>query len=172
MKNPHEQYPPGRWAAAYISELHKHLRGRLAGGEDAQDIAQEACLKLLQTKHSESIRNPKAYLYRIAHNLLYQHYNQAPARHSEFEVEQLRAADPSPEEQAIVDTRRAQIDRALAELPDKCRIVLLLRWRDGLRVAEIAARMQLSRAMVKKYLAAGLAHFRKRLNRFALADRA
>ena len=34
----------------------------------------------------------------------------------------------------------------------------------GLRIAEIAERMQLSHGMVKKYLAQGLSHLRKRLD--------
>ena len=52
---------------------------------------------------------------------------------------------------------------ALRELSPKCQRALLLRWREGLKVAEIAEIMQLSRGMVKKYLAQGLVHFRKRL---------
>ena len=68
--------------------------------------------------------------------------------------------------------QRQQINRAVQELSPKCQQALRLRWREGLRVAEIAERMDLSTAMVKKYLAQGLAHCRKRLNRYVVADRA
>ena len=58
-----------------MTDLYRHLLGKLACEEDAQDIAQETCLKMLQaSRKTNNIRNPKAYLYRIAHQLLYHHY--------------------------------------------------------------------------------------------------
>ena len=58
-----------------MTRLHRHLRGKVACDEDARDIAQEACLKMLQaSRKTNDIRNSKAYLYRIAHYLLYHHY--------------------------------------------------------------------------------------------------
>lgn len=61
---------------------------------------------------------------------------------------------------------------ALDELSPKRRTALIPRWRYGYRVTEIAKHMTLSNAMVKKYLARGLAHFRNRLHRYKIADRA
>lgn len=65
--------------------------------------------------------------------------------------------------QAADAFRREWINDAVAELSPKCREALYLRWRKGYRVDEIAQAMGLSRGMVKKYLARGLAHCRKRL---------
>ena len=59
---------------AHVERLRRHLRKRLASEEDVSDIAQEACLKLLQAPHPESIDNPRAYLFRIAQHLTYRHY--------------------------------------------------------------------------------------------------
>ncbi len=67
------------------------------------------------------------------------------------------------ETQAADAFRREWINDAVAELPPKCREALYLRWRKGYRVDEIAEAMELSRGMVKKYLARGLAHCRERL---------
>ena len=154
----------------YIDGLQSYLRVRLANEEDALDITQEACLRVLRVNPA-SVENPRAYLYRIAHNLVYQHYrNRWQRLTNDVETDALASTDPSPEEIAATWIRKRQVETAMRELPMKCRMVLVLRWRDGLRVAEIAERMGLSRAMVKKYLAYGLAHFRKRLRWYVLAD--
>lgn len=138
---------------------------------DAEDIAQEACLKLLSIPDLRHIRQPKAYLYRIAHNLASRHYR-AQLVHIEtgFDVDVLPAAGPSSDELAGSEQQRRLIGRAMRELSPKCQTTLALRWWWGLRVAEIAEHMTLSPAMVKKYLAHGKTHFRKRLRHAALAD--
>ncbi|MEM8814621.1 MAG: RNA polymerase sigma factor [Pseudomonadota bacterium] len=159
-----------RWAKG----LQQHLCRKLACPHDAEDIAQEACIKLLlERKKDKEIRNPRAYLFRIAHNLLYRHYaseQQRPSR-SDVDTDTLTAGGVSIDEHALTAIRREQVNRAANELSPKCRRVLRLRWSEGLRVAEIAGEMNLSQAMVKKYLATGLAHCRKRLRTFIETDR-
>ena len=158
-----------------ITDLRRHLRSKVACEEDAQDIAQEACLKMLQViSKTNDIRNPKAYLYRIAHHLLYHHYTNRTRRceAANIDIDSLRSTDDDVETLTIDAIRRQQINSAMRELPPKCQTVLLLRWREGLRVAEIAKQMCLSQGMVKKYLATGIGHFRKRLNPYIVADHA
>ena len=155
----------------YVDGLQKHLRGKLASDEDAADIAQEACVKLLQAlRKDRGIRNPRAYLYRIAQHLLYRHYKGCDRRPAfvEQDVDTLANDGGDIEALAVDAIRRQQINRAIRELSPKCRRVLRLRWVEGLQVDEIAGVMGLSRAMVKKYLANGLAHCRTRLRRFVL----
>lgn len=152
----------------HVDGLRCHLRARLPNHEDADDLAQEVCLRMLQAKRSHEIRHPSAYLYRIAHNLLYKYYT----------VRRVSTDDgvapddlPSPglplDEAACLHHRCRMLDKAMHELSQKCQIVVHLRWREGLTVDEIACRVRLSRGMVKKYLAGSIAHFRKRLGRFA-----
>ena len=155
----------------YVDSLQKHLRGKLAPDEDAADIAQEACVKLLQAlRKDRGIRNPRAYLYRIAQHLLYRHYRVSDRRPAfvEQDVDTVASDGGDIEALAVDAIRRQQINRAIRELSPKCRRVLRLRWVEGLQVDEIAGVMGLSRAMVKKYLANGLAHCRTRLRRFVL----
>lgn len=149
--------------------LIRHLRGKLACREDAEDIAQEAYLKFLQAAdRGLEVRNPRAYLMTIAHNLLYHHYTSRAhcIVPSDVDVETLFAEDTDLESSTAQALRADRVNRAWRELSPKCQQALLLRWRDGLRVKEICAEMGLSQGMVKKYLAQGLAHFRKRLGRF------
>ena len=147
------------------ANLYAYLRLRLAVSEDAEDIAQEACLRFLKAGTAKrDIRNPRAYLYRIANNLVYHHYRAAGRRvREEIDPDTFESEESSLEERVGASLCFGQIRCALRELPPKCQTALLLRWRDGLRIAEIAERMTLSQAMVKKYLSQGLAHFRRRL---------
>ena len=162
-------------SADCLASLSSHLRTKLANPEDAEDIAQEACFKLLQAQHRNlEIRNPRAYLRQIAHNLLYFHYMNCGQLtiDTDVEVETLTTNDPCTETRVDDALRVEGINSAWRELSPKCRQALLLRWREGLRIAEIAEQMTLSRAMVKKYLAKGLKHFRQRLNPHNCSDRA
>jgi|APSaa5957512535_1039671.scaffolds.fasta_scaffold244328_1 DNA-directed RNA polymerase specialized sigma24 family protein len=42
--------------------LHRYLRSRLANDADAQELAQEAFLRLLRISRTELIKHPQAYL--------------------------------------------------------------------------------------------------------------
>ena len=152
-----------------IDGLRRHLRKNLDSDQDAEDIAHEAYVKLLrECRKDKEIHNPKAYLFQIARHLVYQHYAARERRPtlSDADVDRLPSTDENVEALTLDAIRRQQVNKAVRELPAKCRRTLLLRWRNGLRVAEIAVEMDLSQAMVKKYLASGLAHCRKRLRRY------
>lgn len=51
-------------------------RSRLASEHDAEDLAQEACLKFfIEWQRRDDIQNPRAYLLQIARNLLCVNYS-------------------------------------------------------------------------------------------------
>ena len=152
--------------------LWRHLRMRVASDDEAQDLAQEACLLMLQARNRDRIRNPSAYLYRIAHNLLYQYYlRKSQAKLVDADDIDLPCLRPSVEERVSEAVRQQLVQRTMQELSPKCRRVAALRWREGLPIAEIAECMRLSRGMVKKYLANSISHCRRRLGSSILADR-
>lgn len=57
---------------------------------------------------------------------------------------------------------RAQLDAALDALPERCRLVMHLRWREQMPYAEIAAVMGISVKGVENQLARGLSAIRRR----------
>ena len=60
------------------------------------------------------------------------------------------------------DELRARLDAALAALPERCRLVMHLRWREQMPYAEIASVMGISVKGVENQLARGLAAIRHR----------
>ena len=61
----------------------------------------------------------------------------------------------------------AQLERAVASLPERCRLVMHLRWREGMSYADIAAVMGISTKGVENQLARGLRALRRA---FGVAD--
>ena len=156
--------------------LQQYLSARLANPDDAAELAQEAYLRLLRTRRADLIKHPQAYLFRIAKNLLNELYTGRQMRIDadtvrDIELDELESSMPSPDDAAILANRQRMIARAMNELPAKCRAALVLHLREGMTQKEIAERMELSRQMVQKYLARGLAHCQKRLRHIAAEER-
>ena len=162
--------------ADHRDRLQQYLSARLSNPDDAAELAQEAYLRLLRTKRAELVKHPQAYLFRIARNLLHELYTGRQMRidadvTADVELDDLESAEPSPDDCAVLAVRRSLIHKAIAELPVKCQAALVLHLREGLTQKEIAERMDLSRQMVQKYLARGLAHCQKRLRHIAAEER-
>ena len=146
--------------------LLKFLRARLMNEEDAQDLAQEAYLRLLRASGKRLIKDPAAYLFRIARNLVYEWYStQPPVSESLSDVEVL---DEDASVEALAETNQLldRLEDVLLQLPPKCRAVIVMHRQYGMTYDEIAGRLGISSSMVKKYLSTGLRRCRTRLWRF------
>lgn len=149
--------------------LQSYLRARLESEADAQELAQEAYLRVLRINNKQLIRHPQTYLYRIAMNLVHELYaDRLPPHQRLGETALADVEDPGPSAEEVAERRRQlqQVERALSELSPKCRAVVTLRSRHGMTNKEVAAQIGVSVEMVKKYMAKGVAHCRKRLRRY------
>ncbi len=136
---------------------------RLRSAQQAQDLAQEAYLRLLRVERAELIRQPRAYLYRIAVNLVTEFRLRSQRDPVMYDSETLteiaeRTAEASSEGERSGDAR--EVERLLEQLPPLYRAILVLRKRDGLSYAEIAQQLGISVHTVKKYLARAVAKCR------------
>jgi len=116
------------------------------------------------------IRDPPAYLFRIASNVLFEFELKRKASLVGLSrwSDERRTEDESHvtvnEGETLV--LRERLGLAMSELSPKCRAVLILHRREGMTYEEIGARLNISTSMVKKYLAKGLRHCRERLQDF------
>jgi RNA polymerase sigma factor (sigma-70 family) len=151
---------------AHAGELHGFARRRV-GRQDAEDVVQEAYLHLLQTGLSASLEQPRAYLYRIAANLVVDAARklETRARYAEdmamFLGFDAVAACPESEAMRVVEMRR--FHASLAELPPLCRDAFLSNQIEGQTRAEIAKRLGLSVRTIDRHILRALAHVRRRL---------
>jgi RNA polymerase sigma-19 factor, ECF subfamily len=149
------------------NDLVRFIARRLRSVGDARDLAHEAYVRLLRVKRKDLIRDPQAYLYRIAVNILYEFELKRKAdtlglaRCAECQIAEPAYGQPEDDVEALQTRKR--IEAVLAGLSPKCRAVFILYRRDGLSYKEIGARIGISTNMVKKYLAQGLRHCREHL---------
>lgn len=153
--------------------LKRYFLKRTAHAWDAQDLVQEVYLRLIAADRdgAGAIRNPEAYLYTVAANLLKQHATmkqRTPLGSDGLEDLLDRLATPC-EAAAGVDRelRRRRLGELIGRLSPKCRAVLTLHYRDELGYREIGERLQISTHMVKKYIVKGLAICRQGMDRYA-----
>jgi RNA polymerase sigma factor (sigma-70 family) len=149
------------------SDLVRFIARRLRNVSDARDVAHEAYVRLLRVKRKDLIRDPQAYLYRVAVNILYEFELKKKADAVGLarcaESQAAEADFGRPEQDVEVLQARKRIEAVLSELTPKCRAVFIMYRRDGLSYKEIGARIGISTNMVKKYLARGLRHCREHL---------
>jgi RNA polymerase sigma-70 factor (ECF subfamily) len=148
--------------------LWRYFVRRVRRRSDAEELAQEVYLRLLRVADADALRNPEAYLYAIAANLLKEHAMQQSicrncvALEDAGYPEMLSEVVPYPD---LVDKaeRTKRLREVLAQLPAKCQAAVVMRHWNGLSYEEIAQQLGISVNMVKKYLVQALAHCRRRM---------
>jgi len=152
------------------SLLQRYIHRRAGHAWDAQDLVQETYLRLLSAD-PESIRNPEAYLFTVATNLLRQRAGgrQIGGREDGGMEELLeRLATPCEAAQGVdQDVRSKRLNELMGRLSPKCRAVMVMHYRDELSYREIADQLDMSVHMVKKYIVKGLAACRQGMERYA-----
>lgn len=150
------------------SELLAFFLRRFRCRETAADLAQETYLRLYQSTREKNADNPRALAFRIATNLAIDHQRRQSYR-SRFECDigdesagDAPCSRPGPDR--VVDAQQdlAQLDAALAELPDGSRLAVMLSGVEGLTYAQIAVRLGVSERMVARRIAKALQHCRDR----------
>lgn len=144
------------------SDHHGWLQGwlhrRLGNAADAADLAQDAFVRLLGRSalpRFDSVAEARGYLRTIGGGLCVDLW-----RHREVEkawlealAAQPQAFAPSPEHQAIVIESLLEVGRMLGRLPRKAAAAFVMAQVDGMPYREIAATLEVSERMVKKYIA-------------------
>lgn len=148
--------------------LMRFLRARFPV-QDAREAAQEAFTRLLSLD-SAAISYLRTFLFRSAANI-------AIDRHRRDEAEgRVRSELPllmwseladvlSPERRVSSEQTLGELQRAIEEMPPKCREAFVMHQIEGIDFPQIAEHMQLGESMVRKYVAKGLLHCRARLEK-------
>jgi RNA polymerase sigma factor (sigma-70 family) len=129
------------------------LRRRGRTTADAEDIIQEAFLKLETYCRRQEVKDAEAFLVRTALNIsIDSHRKGKRSRLVPEAVEDLVLTDPRPLPDELVSARQ-RFDRlraALESLPPRAREALLLHRLDGYSYEQIAAQLGISVSAVEK----------------------
>ncbi|HWA26770.1 MAG TPA: sigma-70 family RNA polymerase sigma factor [Lacunisphaera sp.] len=168
-----EQPPsPRDFASLYrstVAPLRRHLARILGNTNEAQDVAHDAYLRVYPVVESKSAEKPEALLYTTARRLAFNRLKRrriAPFDPGALEPEHTASPTPGVVQQVMARQELQQLEQAIAQLPEGCRAVLLLRKIELLSHQEIADRLGIAVSTVEKQHARAL-----RLLRTALAAR-
>lgn len=134
--------------------LHGWLRRKLGCAHQAADLAQDTYVRLIVSGRLPAPDLSRAYLTQIAKGLVIDLHRRRQLEAAYLEaLAQLPAPQaPSPETRAIVLETLIRIDALLRRLPGPVQETFLLSQFDGLTYSEIAARLAISVATVRKYM--------------------
>lgn len=149
-------------AGAYLNsrmQLMKFASRFFRRPEDIEDVVQEAFVKSLEAeRHDTTIRAPRSYLFRVIRNLALNELTRGDDRLTEALGEYDPAfADGVDIERQVASSERFEVFcRAVAQLPDACRRVFVLRRVYGFSQREIAEYLGISIKTVEAHLAKGM----------------
>lgn len=147
----------GRIAAAiraHRSDLIGFLTRRLRCVATAEDMAQEACVRLFEM--GDGVRSPKAFLFQVAVNLAQDHHRVHSRRDELMREAQhilwVEEDEITPERHVVARDLMERLNAAIADLPATSLEIFRLGYYEGLTQNEIAERLQVSRTTVKKHM--------------------
>ena len=148
--------------------LDRRLTRRLGSADLASDVLQETYLRLQGMTKIATVRSPKAYLFRIALNIANDRRRAENRRLTVDEVDSLlEIPDDRPDAARIIEDRSEVylLKRAIAELPERRRRVLILSRIKDMPHREIAKRLGVTVRTVEMDLKQALEHCAERLQR-------
>lgn len=153
---------------ATVTPLRRYLTRLLRNESEAEDVAHDAYLRVYPTVQKDAAEKPEALLYTTARRLAINRLKRraiSPIAPGEAPVDRTAAAQPGVAQQVIARQELARLEAAIAQLPEGCRTVLLLRKVEMLSHQEISDRLGIAISTVEKQHARAL-----RLLRAALAE--
>jgi RNA polymerase sigma factor (sigma-70 family) len=144
--------------ARHWTELCHYIRRQFGvGPPDPEDVAQETFLKFAALENRHTIDNPRAYLYRTAHNVLIDERRRLALRKGGGDIEALGISDDRTPERVLVGEQRLDVlKRTLLAMPEARRRSFLLNRLHGLSAAAIARMTGYSESAVKKHIGLAL----------------
>ena len=152
----------------YIEKIYRFVFVKVSSEDIAQDICSETFLKGWESFKTQKIDNPQAFLYRIARNLVIDHYREK-GRTKIISAEYASIPDPRAgfEEKIALDSDLDQVKKALSKLNDDYQTVVVLRYLEDLPIAEIAKALDKTEDATRVTLHRALKALRNEVNRTA-----
>ncbi len=142
------------------SALRRYISRFVRRRHDIEDVVQEAFLRAYKTEKRRNIEQPKSFLFKIAHNVavteLTRKSTQIMDYIADFEDLVVIDTEANAEEEVIAKQTIGIHCEAVAQLPEQCRRVYLMRKVHGMSHKEIANRLGIAVSTVEKHLAKGV----------------
>lgn len=137
--------------------LRRFVRARVANRQDAEDVIQEAYLRVLRYSAEHAVEDRERLLFTAAKNLAVDSRRRQRAREKTAAdcVVIAISADDWPSSDEVIDARQRlrRVEAAIALLPPRCREVFLMHRLDGMSYSQIARSRGISVSAVEKHIA-------------------
>lgn len=143
-----------------LRRIRKLLRLRGTSSEDAEDLVQEAFLRLhMYTRSGGEVRDPESFVTRTAFNLAVDAQRHAHADlYEDKPVEELELIDfnPTPDEVFAANERLKEMSDALDQVSARTRQVFFMHRLQGFSHAEIADKLDVTKSAIEKHIASAV----------------
>lgn len=132
---------------SYADAIYRHCFFRVFQAAKAEELTQEAFLRMWEyLRNGNSVDNMRAFLYRVANNLIIDNVRKKKEDSLEAVLEKNPALDPIMDGQAKADQQVALRDifEAMAHLPPDVRELLTYRYVDDLDPKDIAEILEIT----------------------------
>lgn len=141
--------------------------------EDAQDLAQEAFSKIYLVLEKYDPGRPFfPWMYKVANNVIYSHLRSQRNKNQEISLDKvidfsplIPNRDTHPEEYSTSRETQRLVQQAIAELPEKYRVPLVLKYLEDLSYKSIGEILDLPVTTIETRLYRGKILLQKRLNK-------
>jgi RNA polymerase sigma-70 factor, ECF subfamily len=137
----------------YADKIYAYIYHRVGQAELAEDLTGQVFMRMLEAIHSGQAWRTSfsGWLYRIAHNLVIDHYRRR-SRASFVDIDEVPPisetdGEPSRSVQASMD--RESLQAALSQLTEDQAQVITLRFLEELSIAEVATIMERNEGAIK-----------------------
>lgn len=162
-------------AARFWAPLLSYFLRRVRDRAQAEDLVQDALLRVIRAAQSEVIERPDSYVFTVAANLLRDRRRQAERRSAVYcqlsevdgaeEAEEALIDERSPERVLDGETSLAEVLAALGELSELTRGVFILFRLEHMKQKDIAAIFGIAQSTVEKHMMKAMLHLARRCSR-------
>lgn len=148
-------------------QLMRFFHKRVENSSDASDLSHDVFTLWLNRKKQTPVRESRAFLFKIANNVLIDHWRNKQKQQAIQEEDndmaalQVSITHADPSEIIEQQQRLQRLYDAIKTLPPRRREAFLMYRFEGLSQNEIAERMGITLSMVEKHIASALVHCKK-----------
>jgi RNA polymerase sigma factor (sigma-70 family) len=138
-----------------LANIRAALQRRGSSEQDAEDLVQEAWIRLTGYQREKVVDQPEAFMMRTALNLSIDAHRARMTRGEEVLVEELVLIDlgPTTEDMVLAKERIARFSEGISRLSERTRAIFLAHRIDGLPYAEIAKQHGITVTTVHHHIA-------------------
>lgn len=167
-----------RLVDAYSTQIYRLALKMLADEQDAEDVLQNTFMKALQSiENFEGRSSLSTWLYRIAVNealMLLRRHKPTISVAMDYEDDEDELQHPTqftdwcclPEKDLLSAESKKHLDVAIQRLPEKLRVVFILRDIEGLSIRETSETLDLTETTVKTRLLRARLNLREQLSSY------